>query len=307
MITIGKKLYYFATATTLASTLLAGFSISYFNFHEPRNSDSIFPQHTANIAHRGGSEHTPENTHSAFRKAAKSNIVLELDVMLSKDGDLVVIHDLNLERTTNGTGKVGEMTTKELLKLDAGSSHSDEFKEEKIPLLEDVFREYGDNTLFEIEIKSDNSSENVETIAKEFVRLVMKYKLSNRSIACSFNPFILQAVKNVNPSILRAQIYSDFDNSDLPWFQKIALRNLWFNRWSDPDILQVSKNIVDENYVQKYQRYGYQIHVWTVNDPKEMVNLISIGVDGIITDNPQLLENILKSMATEDDRDQPNF
>ena len=219
-------------------------------------------------------------------------MILEMDIMLSKNNKLVVIHAHTLESTTNGTGRVSEKTSDELLKLDAGSYFSGDFKGEKIPLFEDVLKEYGEHSRLEVELKTNLADPHTEQLVAEFVRLVEKYQLEKSIIACSFNPLILQLVKQANPHILRAQIYSQLEDAHIPWYQKFILKNLLLNRWADPDILQVDHAMISQGYMDKMHDYGYVIHVWTVNDPKEMRRMMALGVDGIITDRPFLLRQI---------------
>ncbi len=292
---MGKK----RISLMIISLALVAITFSYLDFHQPRDSRHIFPQGIANIAHRGGLEHTPENTHAAFQLASQHAAILELDTMFSKDGTLVVIHDYDVNRTTNGQGKVSHKTLDELMLLDAGSHFSDKFKHEKLPLLEDVLVRYGQKMFLAIEIKSEESGEAVEKLAHEFVRLIKKHNLEKRVIICSFNPFTLNALKRINPNILRAQLYSNFVDEDIPWYQKVILKNLLLNRVADPDILQVRYTLVDAQYVKEKHELGYLIQVWTVNDADEMKRLIRLGVDGIITDKPQLLNRVMTEVNAE--------
>jgi glycerophosphoryl diester phosphodiesterase len=141
------------------------------------------------IAHRGASGYAPENTVSAFKKAIMMKAdMIEFDVHLTKDGKVVLMHDKTVDRTTDGKGKVKEMTLKELKKLDAGLWFDKKFKGEKIPTLEKVLKKFKGKILFNIEIKSEGTEE-------EIVRLIKKYKLEKDVMVSSFNHQFLKKIK----------------------------------------------------------------------------------------------------------------
>lgn len=111
------------------------------------------------IAHRGDRVHAPENTLPAFELALQSGAaMLELDLTLSKDREIVIIHDETLDRTTNGKGKISDCTLSELKSLDAGSWFGEDFKGVQIPTLRDLFQAVGGQTLINLEIKRDRKS-----------------------------------------------------------------------------------------------------------------------------------------------------
>lgn len=108
---------------------------------------------------------------------------------------------------------------------------------------------------------------------------------------------VLERIKETKPEILRGQIYGTFKDSTLAYYKKVALKNLLLNKKAVPDILAPEHLLVDEEYVKEYHKLGYKIYPWTVNDPNEMRKLIQVGVDGIITDKPDLLAQILKEFG----------
>lgn len=272
--------------------------------HNPRTAKvkEVIPQKFLVIGHRGTGENSiaPENTMSAFKFAAKNNSAFELDTMFSKSGELVVIHDSDVDRTTDGKGMVDTLTLSELKKLDAGKLSPVKFKGEKIPTLEEVIDEFGGKTIIDIEIKAQAPKEEAQKIGLAVAKLLAQKNMSQKVFVTSFNPFVLETIKLTNPDVLRGQLYSSFDDvKELSWLTKYILRNLLLNGKAEPDILAPRKDMVDADYLKKYQGLGYKIYPWTVNDPKEMENLIKLGVDGLITDRPDLANEIYTKLKNQ--------
>ncbi|EQA36045.1 glycerophosphodiester phosphodiesterase family protein [Leptospira inadai serovar Lyme str. 10] len=267
--------------------------------HSPRQEQvqKQFPEKFMVIGHRGARALAPENTLAGFRLATKYGHGFELDTMLCKTGELVVIHDYSLDRVTNGKGKVKDSSLADIKRLDAGSHFSPEYKGEQIPTLEEVLNEFGGKAVIDIEIKSEESGEPAQKVADAVVDLLAKKKFPARVFVSSFNPMVLERIRETKPEILRGQIYGTFKDSTLAYYKKVALKNLLLNKKAVPDILAPEHLLVDEDYVREYHKLGYKIYPWTVNDPKEMRKLIQAGVDGIITDKPDLLAQILKEFG----------
>jgi glycerophosphoryl diester phosphodiesterase len=237
---------------------------------------------------------------SSFKFAAKNNSAFELDTMFAKSGELVVIHDSDVDRTTNGKGMVDSLTLSELKQLDAAKLAPAKFKGEKIPTLEEVLTEFGGKTLVDIEIKAQAPKEEAQRIGTAVAKLLAEKKMEKQVFVTSFNPFVLETIKTTNPEVLRGQLYSSFDDvKELGWFTKYVLKNLLLNGKAEPDILAPRKDMVDADYVAKYQGLGYKIFPWTVNDPKEMENLIKLGIDGLITDRPDLANEIYTKLKNQ--------
>lgn len=272
--------------------------------HNPRTEKvkEVIPQKFIVIGHRGTGDNSlaPENTMSSFRFAAKNNAAFELDTMFAKSGELVVIHDSDVDRTTDGKGMVDTLNLPELKKLDAGKLSPPKFKGEKIPTLEEVLDEFGGKTLIDIEIKAQAPKEEAQKIGAAVAKLLAEKKMSQKVFVTSFNPYVLETIKTTNPDVIRGQLYSDFkDVKELSWLVKYVLRNLLLNGKAEPDILAPYKNLVDKDYIEKYHGLGYKIYPWTVNDPKEMENLIKLGIDGLITDRPDLANEIYAKLKNQ--------
>lgn len=272
--------------------------------HNPRTKkvEEVIPQKFLVIGHRGTGDNNiaPENTISSFRFAAKNKAAFELDTMFTKTGELVVIHDSDVDRTTNGKGMVDALTLTELKQLDAAKLAPAKFKGEKIPTLEEVLDEFGGKTLVDIEIKAQAPKEEAQKIGAAVAKLVRNKNLEKQVFITSFNPYVLETIKNTNPEILRGQLYSNFDDvKELPWHVKFVLRNLLLNGKAEPDILAPRQDLINEDYINKYHSLGYKIFPWTVNDPVVMEKFIKLGIDGLITDRPDLANEIYSKLKNQ--------
>jgi len=208
---------------------------------------------------------------------------VELDVQLSKDGEAVVIHDFTVNRTTDGQGPVRGKTLAELRELDAGSWFDARFAGERIPTLEEVIIEVGHQLFLNIELKTRALGD--APLIAEVVRLIEDHNLVHRAIVSSFNPFALRRVKGLNRCIATGFLHS----FDLPAH---PLRALLLSL-SDPDALHPERHLVTQEYMRWARERGYRVSVWTVDERAEMERLITLGVDGIITNRPDVLREIL--------------
>jgi glycerophosphoryl diester phosphodiesterase len=244
-----------------------------------------------NFAHRGASHDAPENTLAAFRLAREMGADgVELDVQASKDGEAVVIHNFTVNATTDGQGAVKDKTLAELKELDAGAWFDAvptklAFAGQRIPTLQEVIIEVGHQLLLNIELKTKVFGDS--GLIAEVVRLIEDHNLVHRAIVSSFNPLALRRVKGLNSHISTGLIYF----FDLPAHLIQAL--LVF--LADPDALHPEKHLVTQEYMSWAKEKGYRVNAWTVDEPAEMRRLISLGVDGIITNRPDLLRKVLEN------------
>jgi glycerophosphoryl diester phosphodiesterase len=238
-----------------------------------------------NFAHRGASHDAPENTLAAFRLAREMGADgVELDVQLSKDGEAVVIHDFTVDATTDGQGAVRGKTLAELKELDAGAWFDVRFAGQRIPTLQEVIVEVGHQLLLNIELKAKVFG-SADLVA-EVVRLIEDHNLVHRTIVSSFNPFALWRVKRLNRRIAIGLLHS----FNLPAHPLRAL----LLPLADPDALHPEKHLVNQEYMGWAKERDYRVNVWTVDEPAEMERLIALGVDGIITNRPDVLRRVLK-------------
>ena len=260
---------------------LAGLGLSACAWHGPRPVDHLYPADRAHIiAHRGAPGPGRENRLEAFRQSADLGHGFELDVTLSADGHAVVIHDDTLDRTTSGTGFVDQTPWSRLDEL-------------RIPALDEVLARFGQQVVIDIEIKSPRDKANRARLAQAVVSRIDAHGLARRVLVTSFDPFVLEQVRLANPEIARGQLLGTFEGADLSGIQKVVLKHLLLNRRSRPDVLAVESASLHEGYVRRMKKRGYRILAWTVNDPEEARRLVAWGVDGLITDRPDLAAQAL--------------
>jgi len=250
----------------------------------PEATESFYLRRPLNFAHRGASHEAPQNTLAAFLLAAELGADgIELDVQLTKDGALVVIHNFTLESTTDGQGPVQDRTLAELKELDAGAWFDPVFAGQRLPTLQEVIDTVGHRVLLNIELKT-TGLRNAALVAAT-VRILEDNHLLNRVVVSSFNPLVLQSVRRLNPWIALGLLYV----SDGP----ILLRRPWFRHLLRPEALHPDYSMVDDRYVRWAKKRGYRIHTWTVDDPGQMWQLMRLGVDIIITNRPDILTQVL--------------
>lgn len=229
------------------------------------------------LAHRGASAHAPENTMAAFELALSHQADgIELDVMLSKDDQVVVIHDDTVDRTTDGSGRVSDMTLDELKSLDAGDG-------QKIPTLIDVFEQFGDKCLLNIELKNYISIFDRLPIA--VAHIVRTYHLEDSVIISSFNPFNLPRFKRRLGGVELGLI-------TLP-----DKASHWIWRLFRYDALHPHFTDVDQILVSALHAQNRQVNVWTVDEPDEILRLVDLNVDSIITNDPLEARKVLESRS----------
>ncbi len=247
--------------------------------------EAIYLDRPLNFAHRGACKVAPENTLAAFQAAVQLGAEgIEFDVQFSKDKELVVIHDFVLQTKTNGLGPVAAKTLAELKDLDAGMSFSEEFAGERIPTLQEVFDAVGDALLLNIELKSQSLSG--EGLAEATVELVEKNHLTDRVVVSSFQPFIIDRVRKLNPRVPTGLLYSPDMN--------LILRKAWLRWLVRPWALHPQHDMVDEAYMAWARRQGYRVHIWTADEPEELRRLVRCGVDIVITNRPDLFGQVLR-------------
>jgi len=233
------------------------------------------------VAHRGGLALAPENTLAAFANAIKLGCNwAELDVRASKEGALVVIHDGTVDRTTNGTGTVAELSLRQLKKLDAGAKFSRKFAGQRIPTLEQVLRAVRGKLNMLVEIKAKGIEEKV-------VAALRKTRMDRSAVVICFDPVVLVATKDVAREMPTGLLLSlRAPKEPLPL---IALA-----RMLGASLIMPSHEGVTREFIEKAHKARLLVRTWTVNDSKRMEELLDVGVDGIGTDRPDVLLKILE-------------
>ena len=234
--------------------------------------------HPIIFAHRGASAHAPENTLASFGLALSQGAdAVELDSRLSADGRVVVIHDPTVDRTTDGHGRVAQLTLAELRSLDAGSFSPEKYCGEKIPLLEEVFEAVGKKMFINIELK--NSAAACDQLVEKVCALVKKHGLEKRVILSSFLASNLSKARRLLPEVPRGLLV-------VGGWKGAWTRSFGFS-FGDYAALHPYLTDVTKQQIVRVHRLRRRVHVWTVNKAEDMVRLNNWGVDGMLTDDPQ--------------------
>jgi len=236
-------------------------------------------------AHRGFSGDAPENTLAAFKKAMEvGSDMMELDVRFSKDGQIVVMHDDTLDRTTNGRGKVSDYTLKELKQFDAGSWFAPQFSGEHIPTLVEVLELAKGKIRVNIEIKDESLGRyKITDLADRALQEVKKAGMEDQVIYVSFYPVALERIQERDSRLWVGLLYHR------PWN---SLHEVTGGK-SFP-VLGLRNSYLTKGKIDKIHQQGMKVNVYTVNSEEEMEQFIRWGVDGIITNHPDRLIKILQ-------------
>lgn len=231
------------------------------------------------VAHRGYSSKYPENTLAAFTAAADAGAhMIELDVCLSRDRRLVVMHDDTVDRTTNGSGAVKTFSWRQLSRLDAGSWFDPSFSGEKVPLLEQVLDAVKSRLLVNIEIKPEAFERlaSADAVEHQVMALVRKKKMVDDVLVSSFEWQILENLRQLDPDIALG-LLSDApaDKSLLHWYRRID----GFS-WH-PDYRILTREQVDTLHAM-----GAKVFPYAVNGKIDIGAMLTMGVDGLIIDDP---------------------
>ena len=251
-----------------------------------------------NLAHRGASAHAPENTMEAFRLAVETGAGgLELDVHLSRDGYIVVIHDPTLDRTTDGTGAVARMTLDELRGLDAGYTFSPDGGEMLpyrglnlcIPTLAEVLREFP-GVAVNIDMKAD-----LPGIEAAVLNVLREADAEGRALVVSSRRSAVRRFRRMSGG----RISTGASRWETGVF--LALCRLYLERLLVPayDALQVPLThrgipLVNRRFVEAAHGRNVRVDAWTINEAGEMRRLLDLGVDAIMTDRPETLASVLR-------------
>ena len=231
------------------------------------------------LAHRGDLAHAPENTLPAFEQAIQKGADgVELDAKLTADGHVVVIHDSTVDRTTDGKGRVSSLTLEAIRKLDAGKWFNEKFIGTKIPLLEEVFETIGREKLINIELK--NYSTPFNDLVLRVCELIKRHNNQGQIILSSFYSSSLKTAAQALPEVSRALLA-------MPGPSGLWARSFGF-MFGDFQALHPHISNTTREQVQRAHRLNRRVHVWTVNSPEEVNRLKDWGMDGIITDDPQM-------------------
>jgi glycerophosphoryl diester phosphodiesterase len=232
------------------------------------------------VGHRGAKGHAPENTFASFNLAMELGVnAVETDVHLSKDGQVVLIHDHTVDRTTDGRGFVKDMTLPELKRLDAGSWFDPRFAGQRVPTLAELLSWARDRVGVAIEIK--NGPIYYPGIAEKVVHLLNEHGMERQALLISFDHLVLREAKMIAPGVATGILYVGrfVDETGAA-------------RAAGADALHPNWAFVTPDLVEKAHAAGLAVSPWCPNDLATLRLLSQMGVDSIGTDYPDLFEQI---------------
>ena len=242
------------------------------------------------MAHRGGGDEAAENSMAAFRRLKDIGIrYLETDAQLTADGQVVLCHDESLDRTYGGQGLISEHLFKDILKLrDADGG--------QMPLLADVLNEFPDLYL--------NLDAKTNDVAEPMLQVLREHDALGRTMIASFSERRLEKIRKEGgpevstslgvSAIVRLMIAAQTNTNAETW--RVPGPRLRARAAQVP-IRTRGIRVLDQRFVVASHEAGLAVHVWTVNDPQVMVDLVQMGVDGIVTDRPFMAKEVLQGMG----------
>jgi len=242
------------------------------------------------VAHRGGAALAPENTLAAFENALKLGVdMVECDVHLSQDGQVVVMHDPDVSRTTNGSGQIGELTLADLKQLNAAAKFPGGYAAQTIPTLAELLDLVKGKAGIQIEIKVNAVGARYPGIAQKVIDLVNARGMTNEVIIISFDFPTLKQVKTIDARIKTGAL----------------VRADWFLRrkpdqsvseaieQTGADYFMPTASPVNQAIVEAAHARGIKMGVWTVDTSSDMKRYAGYGVDAITTNRPDELKRVL--------------
>lgn len=250
------------------------------------------------FAHRGIPKEYPENTLPSFKKACELGVdVIETDVHFTRDKKFVVIHDEFLDRVSNGIGKVSNYTMKDLKNFDAGYNFTTDnktypFRGKGVTFisLEELLEEFP-NQRFNIDLKDKNPKQIIY-----YAKIIERYNAQFRILTASEHRANLKEIRKIYPEMATSFSFWEALGFYLLFLSGLLSLDIHF----DGDALQIpeyfgSFHVITKSFIKQAYEKGIKIHVWTVNKREDIIRLLNLGVDGIISDDPVLLKEVISS------------
>ncbi|MGB2992582.1 MAG: glycerophosphodiester phosphodiesterase family protein [Paenisporosarcina sp.] len=236
-----------------------------------------------NIAHRGATGYAPENTIAAFDKAIEMKAdYIEMDIQRTKDGELVIIHDTSVDRTTDGTGYIKDLTSTQLRDLDAGSWKGEEFAGEKIPTFDEILDKYHGKIGILLELKAPELYPGIEeSIAQELKERNLDKPQNEKMIIQSFNFESMKKMNTLLPNVPIGVLTGSKAHTTPQALEEFSTYADYFNP---------SYGLITEDLVNQVHSQGMKISSWTVRSQESADFLLEMKVDGIITDYPDYVD-----------------
>lgn len=237
------------------------------------------------FGHRGSAGTHPENTMISFKEAARVGADgIELDIQMTRDGVIVVIHDETVNRTTNGKDKgwVKDYTLKQIKKMDVSYKFKDQYGKCEIPTLEEVF-DWAKSNQVHINVEFKTGLVSYKGIEEKTLKMIKDYGLEERIVLSSFNHYSLVKCRQLSNSIDLAILY--MEGLYEPWDYAKRLKTNGIHPYHQT----INKEIVEES-----KRNGIAVRPFTINDEKKMKQFIDFGCSAIITDHPKKAITLIK-------------
>ena len=286
-----------AIAGAILFILLLG--AAWLFLYEPAYSGTLVrqPERTLVFAHRGFGDHAPDNSLYAVERALEAGMDgVDVDGQFTRDSELVIYHDLSVDRLTSGTGKVRDKTVAEMLTLDLGPKYDSSIVGANVHTFEDFVRTAKGRGILMVELKVPGSAPT--GIEQRAVELIRRYDAHAGVVLSSFNPLVLRRLKKLDPEVRTALIFMDTnwnpellaeirpeDRVDLPWF----LRQEWIRRairkLVKPDLLSINHE-VDEGVLGRLIAKGWPVFIWTPDQDADLRRAFAKRPYGVISDQP---------------------
>jgi glycerophosphoryl diester phosphodiesterase len=235
------------------------------------------------MAHRGDSVHAPENTLPAFQAAIDYGAdAAEMDVQMTKDGTIVVLHDSSIDRTSTGTGNIWDVTYHDIENLDNGSFFDASFADTRIPTLDQVIKLCKGKLFLNIEIKRTGHDDGIE---QKVIDIIKDNNFQEQCDITSMDYNTLVTVKSIDPSI------------ETVYTTNVALGNV--EDMAAADAFSIEGTFVTQSFVRQLRQNGKKFYVWTVNDEEQMQKMINLGANAIITNDPSTCRELVASDSQE--------
>ncbi|CAI6278856.1 MULTISPECIES: glycerophosphodiester phosphodiesterase [Bacillus] len=240
--------------------------------------------HPLIIAHRGASALEPEHTLLSYKRAIKDKAdFIEIDLRQTKDHELVAIHDKDVERTTNGKGKIQDLTLSQLKKFNAG-------KGQRVLTIEEIIKEFGLSTKYYIETREDNSGNLV--MEQKLIDILNKYNLltEHKVVLQSFSEKSLKKIHSINKEIPLVRLLGDDEVNDLNSDKLKQIKSYAY-------AVGPNAKLVDKSTVEKVHAANLKIHVFfdAENEKKQTMKMINLRVDGLFSNNPAYTKRLINS------------
>ena len=275
--------------------------LCYFFFYEPVYAGPIkIPEETLVISHRGFGLHAPDNSLAGVKIALSNRLDgVDVDGQLSSDGELIIFHDLSVDRLTDSTGRVNSKTLEELKRLDLGLKYNNSFDGSYVATFEDFLTTINGSAIFMVELKVPGAGKT--GIEERAVEIIKKHDAYDWVYLSSFNPIVLYRLEKLDQRINTVFIFMDTnwnkellseiivkeDIVDLPWFLRQEPIRKAIRKIIKPDLLSVNHR-VEEKTISILLDKGYPIFLWTPNNESDINYNLGKKPYGVITDEPLL-------------------